>query len=379
MPSQPISPSVPSKPSPAGEFAALPKGELAGVPRGELGWIERIRQRAAIAARGSGALRLGIGDDCAILAPPRGHEIVLTTDMSLEGRHFRRDWHPPAAVGHRALARGLSDLAAMGARPLAAFLSLAIPRAVAAEATWVEGFLDGLLALAAATKTPLAGGDTAEAACSEITIDIVLLGATPTGLALRRTGAQPGDRVFVTGALGGSAAELATLSASKSGAASTRGTRVPHPYAERTGGIHSNGDHPHLFPQPRLAAGQSILRRRLATSCIDLSDGLSTDLAHLCTASNVAAEIEAAKLPLHPLTKTQTPEAALHSALHGGEDYELLFTAPPSASVPRAIAGVPLTCIGEIRRAGRNRPLMTLIAPDGTRSPLEPGGWEHLR
>ena len=369
MPSQPTSPGAPSKPSPAvpqGELARPPKGQLAGFPKGELAWIERIRQRAAIAARGSGALRLGIGDDCAIIAPPRGHEIVVTTDMSLEGRHFRRDWHPPAAVGHRALARGLSDLAAMGARPLAAFLSLAIPRAVATEATWVEGFLDGLLALAAATKTPLAGGDTAEAACSDIPLDIVLLGATPTGRALRRAGAQPGDRIFVTGALGGSAAELATLATKRE---STKPIKSPN----------HNGDHPHLFPQPRLAAGQSILRRRLATACIDLSDGLSTDLAHLCTASNVAAEIEAAKLPLHPLTRTQTPETALHSALHGGEDYELLFTAPLSASVPRAIAGVPLTCIGEIHRAGRNRPLMTLIAPDGTRTPLEPGGWEHLR
>jgi thiamine-monophosphate kinase len=257
----------------------------------------------------------------------------------------------------------------MGARPLAAFLSLAIPRAVAAEATWVEGFLDGLLGLAAATKTPLAGGDTAEAACSDITIDIVLLGATPTGRALRRAGAQPGDRIFVTGALGGSAAELASLSATSPKRDSTKPTKPPN----------HNGDHPHLFPQPRLAAGQSILRRRLATACIDLSDGLSTDLAHLCAASNVAAEIEAARLPLHPLTRAQSPEAALHSALHGGEDYELLFTAPPSASVPRAIAGVPLTCIGEIRRSGRNRPLMTLITPDGTRTPLEPGGWEHLR
>ena len=352
MPS-PISPNASSQPSPVGELA----------------WIERIRQRAAIAARGSGALRLGIGDDCAILSPPRGHEIVLTTDMSLEGRHFRRDWHAPAAVGHRALARGLSDLAAMGARPLAAFLSLAIPRAVAAEATWIEGFLDGLLALAAATKTPLAGGDTAEAACSDITIDIVLLGATPTGRALRRTGAKPGDRIFVTGALGGSAAELEQLS-------------KPAPRRDPAKPLKSqthNGDHPHLFPQPRLAAGQSILRRRLATACIDLSDGLSTDLAHLCTASNVAAEIEAARLPLHPITRSQTSEAALHSALHGGEDYELLFTAPPSASIPRAIAGVPLTCIGEIRRAGRSRPQMTLITSDGTHNPLAPAGWEHLK
>lgn len=380
----PQSPSLPLQGVTRKEQSTPENSGLAASPKGELQWIERIRQRAANTARGAGALRLGIGDDCAILSPPRGHEIVVTTDMSLEGRHFRRDWHPPAAVGHRALARGLSDLAAMGARPLAAFLSLAIPRAVAAEATdsnWIEGFLDGLLALAATTKTPLAGGDTAEAACSDITIDIVLLGATPTGRALRRAGAQPGDRIFVTGALGGSAAELASLSspATKPGAPSVRAAEGWARKLQRASTVHSNGDHPHLFPQPRLAAGQSILRRRLATACIDLSDGLSTDLAHLCAASNVAAEIDAAKLPLHPLTRTQSPEAALHSALHGGEDYELLFTAPPTVSVPRAIAGVPLTCIGEIRRAGRNRPLITLITSDGARSPLEPGGWEHLK
>jgi thiamine-monophosphate kinase len=379
MPSPPPSSAAPPQPSYGRDFAGTPKGELA--------WVERIRQRAAVTARGAGALRLGIGDDCAILAPPRGHEIVVTTDMSLEGRHFRRDWHPAAAVGHRALARGLSDLAAMGARPLAAFLSLAIPRAVATEATWVEGFLDGLLALAAATKTPLAGGDTAEAACNDITIDIVLLGATPAGRALRRTGAQPGDRIFVTGSLGGSAAEFATLSTSSDSSESSPAPkpRAPHSStaSSRMSGVHPSGDHPHLYPQPRLAAGQALLRRRLATACIDLSDGLSTDLAHLCIASKVAAEIETARLPLHPLTRTQSPEAALGRALqwalHGGEDYELLFTAPPSASVPRAIAGVPLTCIGEIRRAGRARPLVTLIASDGARTPLEPGGWEHLK
>ncbi len=366
--------------APSQSSAEIPDRLPSASSHGELAWIERIRQRAATTARGAGALRLGIGDDCAILAPPRGHEIVLTTDLSLEGRHFRRDWHPARSVGHRALARGLSDLAAMGARPLAAFLSIAIPRAVAAEAKWIEGFLDGLLALAAATKTPLAGGDTAEAACNDITIDIVLLGATPTGRALRRTGAQPGDRIFVTGALGGSAAELASVSSLAPNKTPHTARARPHSAAvlSRNAG-NDTANHPHLYPQPRLAVGQSMLRRRLASACIDLSDGLSTDLAHLCTASNVAAEIETALLPLHPLTRTQSPESALHSALHGGEDYELLFTAPPSASVPRNIAGVPLTRIGEIRRAGRNRPLMTLIAPDGTRTPLDPGGWEHLK
>jgi thiamine-monophosphate kinase len=323
--------------------------------------------------RGAGAVRLGIGDDCAILAPPRGHEIVLTTDLSLERRHFRRDWHPAQSIGHRTLARGLSDLAAMGARPLAAFLSLALPRSAADDAPWLDGFLDGLLALAAASKTPLAGGDTAESPSDHILADIVLLGSVPSGKALRRSGAKPGDRIFITGTLGGAAAELAGLTHEN-----TSGDAARNASAARRKNADSSIEHPHLYPQPRLATGQALLRRNLATACIDISDGLSTDLAHLCESSAVAAEIEAARLPLHPLTQSQGKEAALASALHGGEDYELLFTASPGTFIPRALAGVPLTCIGSIVRAGRGRPQMSLLE-DGNSKPLEPRGWEHLQ
>ena len=367
MPSQPFSPIASSQPSP-------------GAPQGELAWIERIRQRAAIAGRGSGALRLGIGDDCAILAPPRGHEIVVTTDMSLEGRHFRRDWHPPAAVGHRALARGLSDLAAMGARPLAAFLSLAIPRAVAAEATWVEGFLDGLLALAAATKTPLAGGDTAEAACSDITIDIILLGATPTGRALRRTGAQPGDRIFVTGALGGSAAELATLSSTLAPAASSPApkSRVPHPYASgRVGSMQMT-----IIPTSSRSPASPLANPSSAAAS---PPPASTSPTASPPTSRTCASPPTSPPRSRPRTSRFTRSHVLkrprpHFTPHCTAAKTTNSSSPPRRRVvPRAIAGVPLTCIGEIRRAGRNRPLMTLITPDGTRSPLEPGGWEHLR
>src|SRR5450631_3739588 len=187
---------------------------------GELALIERIRSGDAGAgtsgARGR-SLRnivLGIGDDCAILRPPKGHEILVTTDFTLEGRHFRRDWHPPESVGHRALARGLSDIAAMGARPLAAFLSLALPGdliATAAGRRWVDRFFTGLRGLAERHNVSLAGGDTAESPCGLVLADIVLIGSAPAGCALRRSRGKAGDALYVTGELGGAAAELAAM------------------------------------------------------------------------------------------------------------------------------------------------------------------------
>jgi thiamine-monophosphate kinase len=330
---------------------------------GELLLIERIRSRAPT----SRAIRLGIGDDCAILTPPPGHELLVTTDFSLEGRHFRRTsgknaWHSPASIGHRTLARGLSDLAAMGAHPLAAFLSLALPKSAARNTRWLDGFLDGLLALAHIHHVPLAGGDTAESPSNHILADIVLIGSAPAGRALRRSTARPGDLLYCTGSLGGAAAELAALAAS------------PRKFRNAT----STSDHPHLFPQPRLAVGAALLRRRLATSCIDISDGLSTDLAHLCKESKVAAEVDAAHLPIHPIAQRLAPDRALQAALHGGEDYELLFTAPPTVKLPRSIAGVRITQIGRIVTARKPRPQITLIDREGHRTPLTPHGWEHF-
>jgi thiamine-monophosphate kinase len=335
-----------------------PKSRPSRKSLGELLLIERIRSRAST----SRAVREGIGDDCAILKPPPGHELLVTTDFSLEGRHFRRDWHSPASVGHRTLARGLSDLAAMGAKPLAAFLSLALPRSLARNTRWLDGFLDGLLSLANTHHVPLAGGDTAESPSNHILADIVLIGSAPAGRALRRSTAHAGDLLYCTGSLGGGAAELAALAAS------------PRKFRNAT----AAGDHPDLFPQPRLAVGAALLRRRLATSCIDISDGLSTDLTHLCQESNVAAEIDAASLPIHPLAQLLGPDHALHAALHGGEDYELLFTAPPTAKLPRSIAGVRITQIGRIVTARKPRPQITLIDREGHRSALTPHGWEHF-
>jgi thiamine-monophosphate kinase len=324
---------------------------------GELRIIDRIRARASA----SNAVPLGIGDDCAILKPPPGHELLVTTDFSMEGRHFRRDWHSAESVGHRTLARGLSDLAAMGAKPLAAFLSLALPKSAVRNTLWLDGFLDGLLALADTCNVPLAGGDTAQSPSDHILADIVLTGSAPTGRALRRSGARVGDILYCTGTLGGAAAELAALSAS------------PRKFRSAS----SAEDHPHLFPQPRLAVGQTLLRRRLATACIDLSDGLSTDLAHLCAASNVVAELDIAQLPLHPLAAALDDREQIAAILHGGEDYELLFTAAPSMKIPRSIANVPITRIGRILKPQKNRPQMSILS-DGDRFELQPHGWEHL-
>ena len=332
----------------------------AGGKSGELALIERIRRAAGTTAR-RGEVRLGIGDDCAILQPRAGEEVVVTTDFSLEGRHFTRDRHAPESVGHRVLARGLSDLAAMGARPVAAFLSLALPKAVAGDLRWMDGFLDGLLALAKRTGTPLAGGDTAEAPGEQVLADIVLLGAVAAGTALRRDGARAGDALYVTGALGGAAAELADVLAGQR-------KRVSAPSSQ-----------PHLYPEPRLRVGATLRERGLATACIDVSDGLSTDLAHVCEASGVAAEIELARLPLHPRSARLPHDERVRLALHGGEDYELLFTTSAQAKVPNKIAGVALTRIGTMVRRRRGRAQVELLAEDGTRSALEAGGWEHLR
>ena len=341
-----------------------PHSRIAKKAPGELLLIERIRARAS--AFPSTAVRLGIGDDCAILKPPPGHELLVTTDFSLEGRHFRRSsgknaWHSPASIGHRTLARGLSDLAAMGAKPLAAFLSLALPKSAARNTRWLDGFLDGLLALANAHNVPLAGGDTSESPSNHILADIVLIGSAPAGRALRRSTARPGDLLYCTGSLGGAAAELSSLAAS------------PRKFRNAI----AADSHPHLFPQPRLATGAALLRRRLATSCIDLSDGLSTDLAHLCTASHVAAELDLARLPLHPLASTLDDRAQITALLHGGEDYELLFTAAPSTKIPRSIANTPITRIGRIVKPQKNQPQVSLLS-DGLRFELPPQGWEHL-
>jgi thiamine-monophosphate kinase len=340
------------------------RGSEIAKDKGELELIREIRGRAVKAGSNAGVrsgVVLGIGDDCALLRVRPGEEMAITTDLSIEGRHFRMNWHEPETIGHRTLARGLSDLAAMGARPLAAFVSLGLRRQIRGERKqWVKRFYDGLLALAAEYDVPLAGGDLAQSPV--MLADIVLAGAVPRGRALRRSGAQPGDAIYVTGWLGGAAAGLEWLRSSKS--AVRRFQRAGQRGAEHEALLRA-----HLYPRPRVAQGQWLMQRRIATGAIDLSDGLSTDLRHVCEESGLSAEVEEASLPI-------ASGASLEQALHGGEDYELLFTAAQDARIPRTIAGVRVTRIGRMMRRKRQPPV-TVLTASGPHA-LEARGWEHF-
>jgi thiamine-monophosphate kinase len=321
------------------------------LPLTEKALIRRIRKRVGTLPRSRGVLT-GIGDDCAVLRTSPGRDLLVTTDFSLEGVHFQREWHPPEVVGHRCLARGLSDIAAMGGEPTAFFLSLALPGKL--PQGWVDRFWKGMLRLADECQVSLAGGDTAESPVG-VLADIVVLGSVPAGKAVLRSGAGPGDRIFLSGELGGSAAVLDMLR--REPRRKFRPAEFPH----------------HFFPQPRLKLGHILRERSLVSAMIDLSDGLSTDLSHICEESGVGAEIEAEAIPRATIGKTGH-EVDLHIALHGGEDYELLFTAPRGKRIPGQIAGVPITQIGQVARGRR----LFLMNGRG-RSELLPQGWEHFK
>ncbi len=320
------------------------------MPLPEKALIARIRREAK---RSGGLLSggIGIGDDCAVLRIPRGDEALVTTDFSLENIHFRRAWHPPESVGHRCLTRGLSDIAAMGGEPLAAFLSLALPRSLPQD--WVDGFFRGLLQLAAEFKVSLAGGDMAESP-NGILADIIVLGSVPKGKAVLRSGARPGDGIYVTGELGASAAALKLLYGRKK----LKPADFPH----------------HFYPSPRVTAGRILRKDGMASAMIDISDGLSTDLGHVCEESGVGAEIEEAAIPVAKVGKLAR-QVDLSLALHGGDDYELLFTASPGRRVPSRIAGIAVRQIGHVTR-GRK---VFLRGRDGVKRELPTQGWEHFK
>jgi thiamine-monophosphate kinase len=291
-----------------------------------------------------------------VLRVPAGHELLVTTDFTIEKVHFRRDWHSAEWAGRRCLTRGLSDIAAMGGVPRAAFLSLAVASAIPQK--WVEEFLRGLLELAEEYRVPLAGGDMAESP-EGMQADIVVVGSVPKGMAILRSGAKPGEQIYVTGELGGSAAALGRLRGSKGRAG--EGSR------RRGSGLNFG-----LAPAARVAVGQGLRRRGLASAMIDLSDGLSTDLDHICRESGVGAEIEAEAIP-RARTGVGKERVGLELALHGGDDYELLFTS--AGAVPAKIAGVRVTRIGRIVAPGG----MRLLGGDGRRRALRAAGWEHFQ
>jgi thiamine-monophosphate kinase len=296
---------------------------------------------------------LGVGDDAALLTVPAGHELVACTDTLVDGRHFPRGTRADD-VGWRSLAVNLSDLATMGATPAWATLALTLP---AVDEDWLEGFAAGFAALANAHQVALVGGDTTS---GPLTITVQALGFMPAGTALRRSGARPGDLVYVTGWPGDAAAGLALIEGRLAGQGANRGAL----------------EGKFRRPEPRVAFGVRL--RTVASACIDVSDGLAGDLGRLVAASGVGATLRAAELPLSRALYALAGEArAREFALGGGDDYELLFTAPPGArqalATVTASAGAPAChCIGEIV-AGRGVRVL------GERGELPvPRGWNHF-
>lgn len=317
----------------------------------------RIGRRSTLGARsGQGpGLTVGLGDDACVLGASRGHEWVASCDAFLEDVHFIRQLHSPETIGYKALARATSDLVAMGAAPRCFLLGLAIPARLTGG--WLDAFLGGTARAARKFGMELAGGDTSRT--DAIAINITVFGEVRAGRAILRSGARPGDRIFVTGRLGAAQLGLEIVMRGLSRRASLSRYLTPH-----------------LLPDPPLALGQWLARRQLASAMMDLSDGLSTDLRRLCRASGVGARIREASLPA-----VRVPNALLRHGIDapklardGGEDYQLLFTVPARAArrIPRQRDGVRITEIGEIVH-GRG---VSLISADGASSPLPPRGWD---
>lgn len=325
---------------------------------GEFDLVAILRERAAIARAD---VELGIGDDAAILAPPMGHRLVVTADTLVRGVHFP-DATRPEDIGWKSLAVNLSDLAAMGATPAWALLSLTL---AVADRDFVERFADGFAELAAHHRVALIGGDTTR---GEMTIGVTALGFVPEDRALRRDGARAGDLVFVTGTLGDAAAGLRCLDRR----AGTDAELAAAPASAREALI-ARLDR----PTPRVASGIGL--RGFASACIDVSDGLLADLGHVARASGVAIEISADLLPASPalLQSFDTPSrVALQAA--GGDDYELAFTLPPDKA-PAALRDLAKIGGGATRigRVVEGEGVRFLDAAGGAIA-LPRGGWEHF-
>ena len=340
---------------------------------GEFDFIERVRRRelarltkdkhSSLITHHSSLVK-GIGDDAAVLRPRAGFDLVITTDLLVEGVDFRLDrgWTSPRDLGHKALAVSLSDAAAMGARPRFCLLSVGVPQPLW-RGRFLEGFYEGVRALADEYGVRIIGGDTSRTT-EGVVIDSIVLGEVRRGRALTRGGARAGDWIFVTGALGGAAGGLKVL---ESAAVRTSRGRAGRGLVLRQ-----------RRPEPRVEWGALLSEKGLATSLIDLSDGLSSDLAHVCRESGVGARVEAASLPVDPLLARAGFDAdeALRLALDGGEDFELLFTAEPrkAARLSREVGGVPVTRVGEVtNERGKVR-----LVRDGKARLLRPGGFEHF-
>lgn len=319
---------------------------------GEFGLIARIRRAVTDPAE----LPLGIGDDCAAAVVPSGELLLTTTDLLLEGVHFRRDWTGARDLGRKSVAVNVSDIAAMGGSPRQLFLGVGIPEDF--PLSEIEAFLEGVLEATAEYGATLAGGDTCRSP-GPLFISVTAQGSVAPGELLTRGGARPGDGIYVSGALGDSALALRQLQAG----------RVPLPELARR----------HHDPRARVELGRQLAAGHLATAMIDLSDGLLGDLGHILSASGVGASLVPGLLPLSAAAKQALPLATEQQelALTGGEDYELLFTVPPvrqAAVTALASAGLPLTRIGVIRA----EPGLELLAVDGSILAPPTGGFQHF-
>ncbi len=283
---------------------------------GEFDLIRRFFLRPAAAG-----VEVGVGDDCAVLVPTPGARWLVSSDMLVEGRHFLSTVDP-ARLGHKALAVNLSDLAACGAAPRGFTLALALPRV---DEAWLDGFSRGLLALGDASGCPLVGGDTTQ---GPLNLCITVFGEAPAGQTLLRGGARVGDEVWVSGHLGDARLALEAF----------RGTVL------LDGAAFASAREAMECPTPRLALGQAL--RGLATAAIDVSDGLLGDLGHILAASGVGARLDVDALPRSAVLAAQAAALQRTCLLAGGDDYELVFTAPPGARLPDV--GVALTRIGVI-------------------------------
>lgn len=380
--------------------------------RGEFDFISRLRRLELkhLGKRNSSSLVThhssllhGIGDDAAVFRQRPGFDTVITTDLLVEDidfeyfvpnitADFKRSQNSPRDIGHKAVAVSLSDVAAMGARPLYCLLSVGVPREVwksralasagfehrrrpAPRADWrdyfIEEFYLGVRALAARYGVALIGGDTSRTP-ERVVVDSICLGEVRRGRAVLRAGARAGDQIFVTGALGGAAAGLKILQ-NRARLEPSANLRYPYP---KLPGAQARLVKRQVRPEPRVDWGLLLGERRLASAMIDISDGLSSDLAHLCRESGVGAVVEASLLPIEPLLKSEEDADALALALNGGEDFELLFTVSPRnvARLPAEVGGVHATRIGEITGA---RGKLSLLR-DGRARPLKPRGFEHF-
>jgi thiamine-monophosphate kinase len=317
--------------------------------------VNRVGQK--VPSRAGGELRVGIGDDAAVLRLRGANDWVVSTDAFLEGVHFLRA-HPPRMVGYKALARATSDIAAMGARPRYFFLNLAIPPSHAEH--WLDEFLGGMAQAAGRFGLVLAGGDTTRN--RRVALNLSVLGEITKGRAVLRSGARPGDLIAVSGRLGEAEFGLRLFRSGQNKRKEVRKLQRKH-----------------LQPEPRLALGQWLAGTGLASAMIDISDGLSTDLAHLCEASGVGARIWAGKIPVAsiPAGLQRLGIDPLRLALDGGDDYELLFSVPlrQAARLPKRFRGVPITIIGEMCR----EKTLSLVDATGRPKPLRPHGWDPFR